>query len=58
MPEHERDNDLVTYLLSNPMEMREFIERHEQEMRSPLRRARWWFYQWRAFFKTLLWGRE
>ena len=58
MPELERENDLVTYLLSNPMEMREFIERHERDMRSPLRRAWWWAYGWLFFFKTLLWGEE
>ena len=58
MPELERENDLVTYLLSNPMEMREFIERHEQDMRSPLRRAWWLACRRLFFFKTLLWGEE
>ena len=58
MPILERQNDLVEYLLSDPMEMREFIERHEQDMRSPLRRAWWWAYGWLFYFKTLLWAEE
>ena len=58
MPILERQNDLVEYLLSDPMEMREFIERHEQDMRSPLRRAWWWIYGWLFYFKTLIPGEE
>jgi hypothetical protein len=58
MPDLERENDLLEYLLSDPMAMMEFMSGHEQDMRSPLNRAWWRAYRWLFFFKTLLWGEE